>query len=149
MSKSRGFTLIELLVVIAIIGLLSSIVLASLNTARMKARAARRFSDMSSVVQALQLYANDHNGTYPASGSSGTYYWFNPTFSSGLTPYLVANKYIPSIPTDPAGPNWPYVYFYCSSSGKGYGLGIYNEMTQSFCAVQSSAPDSCNFLGPC
>jgi len=62
--RSTGFTLIELLVVISIIGMLSSIVLASLNTARAKARDARRVSDLRQVQTALEFYYDKH-GNYP------------------------------------------------------------------------------------
>jgi len=63
-KASRGFTLIELLVVIAIIGILSSVVLASLNSARTKARDTRRVSDMKQIQIALELYY-DANSKYP------------------------------------------------------------------------------------
>lgn len=62
---SRGFTLIELLVVIAIIGLLSSVVMSSLNSARAKARDARRLAEIRQVAIALELYRNT-NGDYPS-----------------------------------------------------------------------------------
>ena len=55
LRESKGFTLIELLVVIAIIGILSSVVLASLNTARQKGRDARRLQDLKSIVTAVAL----------------------------------------------------------------------------------------------
>jgi prepilin-type N-terminal cleavage/methylation domain-containing protein len=59
MTRQRGFTLIELLVVIAIIGVLSSVVLTSLNTARAKARDARRVSDLQEIRKAVALCMND------------------------------------------------------------------------------------------
>jgi prepilin-type N-terminal cleavage/methylation domain-containing protein len=60
---TRGFTLIELLVVIAIIGILSAVVLASLNSARAKGADAAVKSDLSSIRAQAELYY-DSNGNY-------------------------------------------------------------------------------------
>ncbi|KKQ74487.1 MAG: General secretion pathway protein G [Berkelbacteria bacterium GW2011_GWB1_38_5] len=60
----KGFTLIELLVVIFIIGLLASVVVVNVNAARMKARDAKRKSDIASVQTAIEAYA-DERAEYP------------------------------------------------------------------------------------
>ena len=64
-KKEQGFTLIELLVVIAIIGILSSVVLASLNTAREKGNQAALTSNLKTIqVQAELYYDGTGNQTY-------------------------------------------------------------------------------------
>lgn len=60
-----GFTLIELLVVIAILGLLASLMLVSLNSARSKARDAKRLSEISMVRKGMEIYYTGHN-QYPS-----------------------------------------------------------------------------------
>lgn len=90
-TSKRGFTLIELLIVIAIIGFLSSVVLIALESARIKARDARRISDIKQVQNALELYATNNNNTYPSTGTG---------YVSGLSGSLVPT-YMPAMPTDP------------------------------------------------
>lgn len=65
-KKPLGFTLIELLVVISIISLLSSVIIASLNSVRSKARDSKRIQDLTNIQTALELYYNTYGG-YPAS----------------------------------------------------------------------------------
>ena len=62
--KNQGFTLIELLVVIAIIGILSSVVLASLNTARGKGANAAVKSNLNNVRAQAELWYDTKGGTY-------------------------------------------------------------------------------------
>lgn len=70
-NSQRGFTLIELLVVIAIIGILSSIVLASLNTARSKGNDAAIKANLATISVQAEMYY-DTNGGYGTSGTSCT-----------------------------------------------------------------------------
>lgn len=100
----RGFTLIELLVVIAIIGVLASIVLASLNSARRKSRDARRIADVKQIQLALELYF-DANNSYPVG-----------TTLAPLTTGCGGTPCIPSVPSDPLGGLYPYQALTSASS---------------------------------
>ena len=117
MFKARkGFTLIELLVVIAIIGILSSVVLASLNSARQKSRDARRISEMKQIQNALELYYSN-NGTYPVMVA-----YVSPSVDSAwtasLAPALVL--YLSVLPKETIL-NQGYLYV-STNSGQKYGL---------------------------
>jgi prepilin-type N-terminal cleavage/methylation domain-containing protein len=63
-NKEKGFTLIELLVVIAIIGILSSVVLASLNTARNKGKAASAQASLSQARAQAEIGVDSTTGAY-------------------------------------------------------------------------------------
>lgn len=67
----RGFTLIELLVVIAIIGILSSVVIASLATARNKGADTAVKADLASVRNQMELFY-DTGSTYASACTNAT-----------------------------------------------------------------------------
>ncbi|MEK7541735.1 MAG: prepilin-type N-terminal cleavage/methylation domain-containing protein [Patescibacteria group bacterium] len=99
--RRRGFTLIELLVVISIIGLLSSIVLTSVNSARAKARDARRIADLNQIRTALEFYF-DANGYYPQSNCGWDCNGYRHSYDSSWD--ALANDlrpYLPTLPKDP------------------------------------------------
>ena len=97
-SLKVGFTLIELLVVIAIIGVLASIVLASLNTARKKSRDARRISDIKQIQLALELCFDAGNGC----GANTSTEYPNEDTGNTVPAALKSEGYIPQIPVDPS-----------------------------------------------
>ena len=111
----KGFTLIELLVVIAIIGLLSSVVFASLNSARAKARDARRSADMSEIRKALELYFDKYNSYPVAQGATtwgmncGGWTGDNAPANTFLQP-LVTEGFFSASPDDPTLGTCQYQY---------------------------------------
>ena len=68
MKKNKGFTLIELLVVIAIIGILSSVVLASLNSARQKGQDAAIKQNLNNMRAQTEMYFDNNDYSYGDAG---------------------------------------------------------------------------------
>jgi len=104
MKKSKGFTLIELLVVIAIIGILATIVLVSLNSARQKARDVRRIGDLRQVALALEMYYDDH-AAYPAVTGCTSGNW------TTMATAIEGDGYMTQVPDDPTN-SGSYIYMY-------------------------------------
>ena len=152
-NKIKGFTLTELLVVVAIIGLLSSIVLASLNSARLKARDVKRLASIRQIQTAVEMYY-DTNGTYPIllaynNTSSGDVNWLTG-FATAIRPY------ISSLPNDAMAAGYLYS---STNSGQKYGLAVAFEGS-SYNALMTgdgghfvgyyelgTSPSDCNAVG--
>lgn len=126
-KTQSGFTLIELLVVIAIIGILASVVLASLNDARSVARDAARKADLNTIRTAMELYHNKH-GTYLVSGggwNGGGNGWFNyvgGSYPNSVAQVLISEGMLSAEPADPLQPGAQGYMIYLCSGGRGYTL---------------------------
>jgi len=153
--KNKGFTLIELLVVIAIIGLLATIVMVSLNTARVKARDTKRKADIKQIATALSLsYDKDGSYTQPENMCTDTSYGgFGGCGAAGGTGDwdansdlrdLITDKFLSALPKDPTN-NATYYYSYepwnageggYTLAGQAYNLCATLEQGGTFCIRQ-------------
>ncbi len=120
MKNNKGFTLIELLVVIAIIGLLSTLAVVALGSARQKSRDAKRLSDIKQIQTALELYYTDQN-QYPVQTAAitigdGTAVCLDNS-AGGFVAAGCANAYMGLVPGDPSNGG---SYTYVSADGTTY-----------------------------
>ena len=129
-SWCEGFTLVELLVVIAIVGILASVVLASLNSARAKARDAQRVTSIRQVQNALEMYYLD-NGSYPSSGDVA----LQTALTAPLTP-----TYIGVIPQNPT----VYSYYNNNENPANWYVIKMNYETKTNCYVCGGDSSRCN-----
>lgn len=123
-KNKKGFTLIELLVVIAIIGLLASVVLLALNSARAKARNAKRLSDARQMSTAFEVYNNEFSG-YPAT-------------EADLVPNFAGTAPIAPLPVDGSCTAAENTYTYTATgtvftSPKDGTTNVYPGFTYTFC----------------
>jgi general secretion pathway protein G len=125
LMRSKGFTLIELLVVISLIGILSTLVVANMNSARERARDAQRKSDLRNIQTGLRLYYNDEND-YPATAGMP---WGSAWTGSGGTTYMNI------LPMDPLSPTQDYVYSYTSATD--------NEVYTLYACLENKSDDKC------
>ena len=114
-AQARAFTLIELLVVIAIIGILSSVVLASLNVARERGRDASRVSTVKQIENALALYQLQ-NGDYPVATNDSAGFECYTKNGNDFMASLVTAGFLPAYPTDSGNKNCGIQYIRDSST---------------------------------
>jgi type II secretion system protein G len=117
MKNKKGFTLIELLVVIAIIGLLSTLAVVALNSARQKSRDSKRVADIKQIQTALELYFADSVNGYPSNDNLElgvdvkalcTGGWNSGSCGAGTTTYMGLVPQAP-VPSDCSSGN-EYIY---------------------------------------
>jgi len=152
--KRRAFTLVELLVVIAIIGLLSTIAITSLSSARRQSRNAKRIADMKQLVTAFGL-GLDANGTYPSTGGDvwkciSSVCAANFNFPSSGTVDTFFQPYMATKPTDPDDHNsrtgTGYLYNGARVDAGGYPVIMYLLEPPASCGVGYIYASSPNFV---
>ena len=158
--NNKGFTLIELLVIVAIIGLLSSIILASLQVARAKARDSRRMHDLDQIRTTLFSYYDTYgNRIETGSGcgwnGDGTG-WFNyvgGSYPKAIVQCLIDTGFLSTQIIDPTGgktssptSGYAYMKYHCGAgaTSQAYIYAKLETKPQSSTATDGTCCSGCD-----
>ena len=132
-NSKKGFSLVEILIVIAIIGILSSVILASLTVARQKSRDAKRVAEMWQIKRGLDIYF-DGAQSYPSTTPVCSPACPRPSDDDVRLQLLNQSDFLPSTPIPPpGGADQYYVY-----------RGVYDVAgTPTECDIAAPAGTTC------
>ena len=152
-SGRGGFTLIELLVVIAIIGILSSVVLVSLNSARSKGKDARIQEETAQVRTQLESDYNTSTGYGDLTGGAGHVDTLNAGGSGNTNLTIILNDIGGQLPTavttlsaNMSNAN-DYVIYSTAVSGTPTDYSIYGRTSQGYFCIGSDGSTKTSTAG--
>jgi len=145
-KNSRGFSLIELVIVVVIIGIIAAIAIPRLSRGSAGAADSALSGNLAVLRSAIDLYATEHGGIYPAATTMDTqlqqYTDSSGTVSATKTATAIYGPYLRKIPTLPVGANKGSIVVLDGSSGTVGGTAgawFYNATTGS---VSANCPDA-------
>jgi prepilin-type N-terminal cleavage/methylation domain-containing protein len=107
--KARAFSLVELVIVVVILGIIAAIAIPRMSRGAQGAVESRLRSDLAVLRSAINLYAAEHNGTFPAAATFGaqltTYTDIDGNTNATKTGAFIYGPYIEAIPTLSVGSN--------------------------------------------
>ncbi len=143
---NKGFTLMELIVVMAILAIVTVGLYGNFTSSQKKGRDAQRKSDLKQVQNALETYANDHNGLYPDddSGTIAGLDWGAEFYD----PDNADTIYMKVLPEDPRGIDYLYRV---SSDNTQYQLYacLENDLDPEYNAYEGTNCNGCASGGVC
>lgn len=144
-NNQKGFTLIELLVVIGILAILLAITLIAINPARQFSQAsnAQRSSDVNSILNAINQYMADNNGTPPA-GITATAALITDSGAVGTVDLcaVLVPTYMADLPLDPTTGTESPTASICTDALADYSTGYNVSVSASNSRLTVTAPDT-------